>query len=277
MCGAIWHEMFYIISNSIVSCTLLRRKSLRNILVGPWDLWVGFLFHVHDDLSLGLQEMATFTSNLLSATRTIVTFRTALGIIILGSACVSLDHILQLQAVVSNLYCRAFMDSFTHGLVGVLSWAIVIGAIPPTSCRQLGEILFCGMLSSGLDVDHFVAARSIYLQDALVLPHRPVLHSTSLILLIGFILLLTTRITASHKLRPLPYMFLTASLSHHIRDGSRRGLWLWPLGSTPPLPYWTYIGLVCILPVVVELFLDRTESTLPLKASNGAVSALSSM
>ena len=46
-------------------------------------------------------------------------------------------------------------------------------------------------------------------------------------------------------LRSLPYLFAVAVISHHLRDGHRRGLWFWPLGSTPPLPYWVYI--ICMM------------------------------
>ncbi|XP_022106605.1 transmembrane protein 267-like [Acanthaster planci] len=215
------------------------------------------------------REMASFISTLQTA-KSIFTLRILLGIIFLGMACVSLDHLLQLPAVASSRYYRAVVDNFTHGLVGLLSWAIVIETVLPSNCHQLGEILLCGVLSSILDADHFIVAKSIYLQDALVLPHRPALHSTTLIILISLFLHLTVRVTAAQKLQSLPYMFLTASLSHQIRDGSRRGLWVWPLGSTPPLPYWAYVGLVCILPIVLKLFLNRTASQLTVKPIIGA-------
>lgn len=39
-----------------------------------------------------------------------------------------------------------------------------------------------------------------------------------------------------------------AILSHHIRDGTRRGLWIYPFGSTPNVPYYGYVLLTMILP-----------------------------
>ena len=110
-----------------------------------------------------ISEMTSLTSTQQTA-KTIFTFRILLGITCLGTACVSLDHILQLPAVATSHYYRAAVDNFTHGLVGLLSWAIVIGAVPPINCWQLGEIILCGVLSSILDADHFIAAKSIYLQ-----------------------------------------------------------------------------------------------------------------
>lgn len=53
-------------------------------------------------------------------------------------------------------------------------------------------------------------------------------------------------------LQDLPYMFVVAVLSHHFRDAQRRGLWFWPVGSTPPLPYGIYIICVVLLPMVVK-------------------------
>ena len=53
-------------------------------------------------------------------------------------------------------------------------------------------------------------------------------------------------------LQSLPYLFAVAVISHHLRDGYRRGLWFWPLGSTPPLPYWLYIVCTMALPYFVR-------------------------
>lgn len=47
-------------------------------------------------------------------------------------------------------------------------------------------------------------------------------------------------------------MFVVAVISHHLRDGNRRGLWFWPFGSTPPLPYWLYISCTVALPFFIK-------------------------
>lgn len=53
-------------------------------------------------------------------------------------------------------------------------------------------------------------------------------------------------------LQSLPYLFAVAVVSHHLRDGCRRGLWFWPLGSTPPIPYWAFITYTVLLPCFVK-------------------------
>ena len=53
-------------------------------------------------------------------------------------------------------------------------------------------------------------------------------------------------------------MFVVAVISHHLRDGNRRGLWFWPFGSTPPLPYWLYISCTVALP----FFLKEMKSSI---------------
>ena len=47
----------------------------------------------------------------------------------------------------------------------------------------------------------------------------------------------------------LPWQWLLAFSSHHVRDATRRGLWLVPgVWSTKPLPYWLYVSLVLVMP-----------------------------
>ena len=53
-------------------------------------------------------------------------------------------------------------------------------------------------------------------------------------------------------LQSLPYLFTVGVISHHLHDGNRRGLCFWPLGSTPPLPYWIYICCIVALPFIVK-------------------------
>ncbi|XP_033624605.1 transmembrane protein 267-like [Asterias rubens] len=201
--------------------------------------------------------------------KSIFTCRTLLGSLALTGTCLACDHILQLPGVASSTYGRAVVDNFSHGMVGAMSWAMVVLVIPPCSLRQLAEVILCGLLASLLDVDHFIAARSFELKEVLALPFRPPLHSTTLILLIAIFLLLGVRLASSSQyLQSLPYMFIVATFSHQLRDASRRGLWFWPLGSTPPLPYWIYIVSVVSLPISIRLVMERIDPWL-LKYSAG--------
>lgn len=47
----------------------------------------------------------------------------------------------------------------------------------------------------------------------------------------------------------LPWMFLVSTLSHHLRDADRRGIWLAPLLSTPPIPLKFYTLFIILLPL----------------------------
>lgn len=48
------------------------------------------------------------------------------------------------------------------------------------------------------------------------------------------------------------WIILASFLSHHIRDGTRRGLWFCPIGSTQPIPYYLYLSMSMILPHVLQ-------------------------
>lgn len=58
------------------------------------------------------------------------------------------------------------------------------------------------------------------------------------------------QVVKAEWLATLSWIAMVAVLSHHIRDATRRGLWLWPLGSTPPIPYFGYIFLLALLPLI---------------------------
>ncbi len=52
-----------------------------------------------------------------------------------------------------------------------------------------------------------------------------------------------------------PLLLLTAALSHQLRDGLRRGLWLALEWSTPPLPYPIYLACLAALPLAARRLL----------------------
>jgi hypothetical protein len=92
------------------------------------------------------------------------------------------------------------------------------------------------VVACALDADHFLAARSLRLVDATRLPTRPFGHAVAFV---------AASSLAAAVLTPHPaYGLLLAAAwgSHQLRDALRRGLWLWPAGSTPPLSLPTYAG-----------------------------------
>ncbi|XP_014291057.1 transmembrane protein 267 isoform X1 [Halyomorpha halys] len=91
---------------------------------------------------------------------------------------------------------KAIIDSTTHGSVALFSWAVVVfnsNSIHDLKVFHCAEILGCGAIASLIDVDHFLAARSFRLQDALQLSRRPPFHSSSLLILVFFSLYLSAK------------------------------------------------------------------------------------
>lgn len=79
----------------------------------------------------------------------------------LGMFCVVADHVLQLSVIQQHLWLRAVLDNATHGLVGLWSWAVVIGLRKKS---DLYEVLLAGLLASIIDLDHFYMAGSLSLK-----------------------------------------------------------------------------------------------------------------
>ena len=87
----------------------------------------------------------------------------------LVSTCIIGDLLLGVVQIKSSHLLRAAVDNGTHGLVGLLSWAIVVNPtlIPVLELLKeplLWEVVLCGVLSSLVDLDHFLAAKSFKLQ-----------------------------------------------------------------------------------------------------------------
>ncbi|XP_037080971.1 transmembrane protein 267-like, partial [Pollicipes pollicipes] len=137
------------------------------------------------------------------------------------------DLALRLTAAAGPCWPRAVLDSATHGVVALLSWAAV--SWPAVSWRLAAA---AGIVGAGIDLDHVLMAGSLDIHDVVNLPTRPPLHATTPWLMLAAPLAAGARTSW----RTAAALLLTAALSHHVRDAERRGLWLWPLGSTPPLP-----------------------------------------
>ena len=76
----------------------------------------------------------------------------------IGFICYGLDAIcLSMQ----NVHLRAIFDNFTHGVISCISWFIVSEIRTP---RDVIDAISSGIIACSLDVDHFVAAKSLKLQ-----------------------------------------------------------------------------------------------------------------
>lgn len=166
----------------------------------------------------------------------------------LGCVCYGFDAIFSKIEGEYAPYIGAVADNAAHGIIAFFSWCIVCEI---HIRKHLIDGVLCGIIACAIDLDHFIAAKSFKLKDALQLKNRPFLHTTTVV----FIVVPMLQVWLAQNncfLRSLPYLFTVGVSSHHLRDGNRHGLWFWPLGSTPPLPYWIYICCIVALPFIVK-------------------------
>ncbi|XP_017890401.1 transmembrane protein 267 isoform X1 [Ceratina calcarata] len=147
---------------------------------------------------------------------------------------------------------RAIFDNVTHAIVGGLSWAIILNLSKKSLVQNFSSIVWCFALSSFIDVDHFIAACSWRLSDAVHLQKRPFFHCTTLPIVLWLVLNFYANVFNHPKLGYYTWMMLTSFLSHHIRDATRRGLWFCPIGNTQPIPYHLYLSMSMMLPHVLQ-------------------------
>lgn len=97
---------------------------------------------------------------------------------------------------------------------------------------------YCSLLLSWCTVDLF--------QNATNLKTRPFLHCSSVVLVSLSVVALLGKLLGLSQVYKVALIAFVAVASHHLRDSIRRGLWLWPFGSTSPLKlHIYYIGLAC--------------------------------
>ncbi|XP_011302581.1 transmembrane protein C5orf28 homolog [Fopius arisanus] len=167
--------------------------------------------------------------------------------ILLGLTCLIGDR---LSDNLTHAVIRAIVDNVTHALIAGLSWIIVTLLLNHSVMRNLLEITSCALMSSLIDVDHFIQAKSWKLSDATRLSKRAFLHSTTVPILLWTLMLLTSKVSTNEKMEHYSWIILMSFLSHHIRDATRRGLWFAPFGSTRPIPYYVYNIAIIILPYI---------------------------
>lgn len=168
------------------------------------------------------------------------------------------DEALKISFIKKNNVLRSIADNTGHGTVALVSWCAVRG-VDGINKKNVIEMIFCAVIACAIDLDHFISAKSFRLKDALSLQHRPPLHSTSI--LIPIFLLLTTISIYYPSTWTLHFLVTVSFVSHHVRDGHRRGLWFWPFGSTPPIPYWLYLVIITTLPAVITLIMRTAGLT----------------
>lgn len=138
----------------------------------------------------------------------------------------------------SERLVRALFDNSIHGIIGCTSWLVVVY---PNLNKDLAVSAF---ISSIIDIDHFISARSFRVQDAVSLSQRPFLHNSLLMIAINFGLWFVDK--------KVSVLFFISWFSHHIRDANRRGIWFGPIYSTPPLNDGLYHSIILVTPLLVR-------------------------
>eukprot|EP00050_Salpingoeca_kvevrii_P009861 m.5235 g.5235 ORF g.5235 m.5235 type:complete len:216 (+) comp2491_c0_seq1:67-714(+) len=167
------------------------------------------------------------------------------------------DSLLEQRPVLQSKFAWALFDNGVHAAIAAYIWW---RCSPTRALRQrAAEALFCAAASSCIDADHFFAARSLHLGDALALgTERPPLHSTLVLALIVLVAAAIARVLPAQTnigsaARAVPWMLSVAFFTHHLRDAYRRGFWLYPLPFTVPIRRSTYLVVLAILPTLVAL------------------------
>jgi len=154
-------------------------------------------------------------------------FSFGIALLLLGADALQRKH-LSGKRIIWALY-----DASLHGLVAlsVVSPILWIQEIGLRLAALSALSLLCGIL---IDLDHFVAARSLRIRDAMVLGGRPPTHSLTFILPVVLVLylLLDSYVVA--------WVAFASLFSHLLRDASTGMtpiLWPLPLRSLPRAVY----------------------------------------
>lgn len=200
--------------------------------------------------------------------------------LLLGVICVTGDILVEVNK--ENHLLKAVCDNLTHGFIGFVSYLVVTMQFKHvvSLIEQIMMIFGCFVISCGIDVDHFIVARSwrlvvriifqiyffllknliFFLQHATNLPNRPFLHcSTIPLLLLVAVYFVSVSYKSANSLKVLLWMMMlfTAFISHHVRDATRRGLWFFGYGHTLPVPYYGYVLLVMAIPWIMVRIVEQ--------------------
>ncbi|XP_050075591.1 transmembrane protein 267 [Anopheles maculipalpis] len=185
--------------------------------------------------------------------------------VILCCVCIFGDKVT--ETVQKPALLRACIDNATHATIGCIAAEILLHSLKYHTKNQeyWFLLLIATVVSSLIDLDHFIEARSFRLQDATHLDRRPFLHNSAICVVTFVILILTKRLERNRY-----SLFISAVLiafsTHHLRDATRRGIWIkspFQDSSSPAVPYVLYLAFVNIIPHVLCLLLQTPYSTVP--------------
>uniref|UniRef100_H2YJ56 Transmembrane protein 267 n=1 Tax=Ciona savignyi TaxID=51511 RepID=H2YJ56_CIOSA len=177
--------------------------------------------------------------------------------------CVLIDIVYSTRSAGLSVWGRAIADSSVHFLVAVACWAVVVNG---SAQSLILESLICGLLSSLVDVDHFIEARQLSLSAAISVNHRGALHCFATIPVVAGLIwvvreslcdvarYLTSSILIQSTIMNLHIIISVAWLSHQLRDATRRGIYIMPMCNTNPIPQYLYIAAVTVFSYLLNIF-----------------------
>ena len=154
----------------------------------------------------------------------------------------------------------ALWDAPIHALLAI---CVLLPLLIHVATPQRQAVLICLAAAAAIfiDLDHFVAARSLSLAAALHLPMRPVTHS------LLFALLAAIGLWSFRRNLATSYAVCTALASHVLRDsvsGATPVLWPFPIFQLPAAIAFTALIMLCGLSLLVATRLAR--HTIPIRA-----------
>ncbi|CAF1190619.1 unnamed protein product [Rotaria sordida] len=149
--------------------------------------------------------------------------------------------------IVSNMYLRALIDNFTHGLISVFATGFLFG------WTRHSLLIIAFIAGCFIDIDHFIEIRSLSLNRILnnQRQNRPFLHNSLLLLIITFIVYSFEYFLWRNQNGYYSIIFFLGWSTHHLRDAQRRGLTLLPFGETSPIDY--YLPIMCFVLIIMKL------------------------
>ena len=150
----------------------------------------------------------------------------------------------------NNTVCRISIDVITHQILSILALILyscsasysIKSQIFQISFNKI-EVFFSIIFTIFVDLDHFIAAKSSSLYNATHLISRPWGHCLLFVLIVCMIISYVIP-----KDSQIHIIYLLATVTHLIRDSSRRGLWLY-YTSILHISYTTHLILLCIYPI----------------------------
>jgi hypothetical protein len=147
-----------------------------------------------------------------------------------------------------------------HALIGLLTWLSYCHTLNylmmprRVNPNTLIENLLAFVCGSSIDVDHFfsgiLTSGSLSLYAATHLKSRPYGHAVTILMLLSVTVYhIQNKFRYANKISGSSILWITG-LAHLLRDSSRRGLWFWPILTTPELPYNLHLVLLFLHPLL---------------------------